>query len=177
MNDTLHTVLELAIVVLSVGSAVLAYLRLRGRDFGLTDLLIFGALAGAADWAVYRLFAVVAGPHAESAAYGALAALLALFALVPLAGGLSAVALAALWVCAWRHAGVRLGLVVALATVALAHWTGWEARLPASPQTRANPRTEGEVWALENGATSRDDCDRQSRSKAFREGCYARVGR
>ena len=177
MNDALHTVLELAIVVLSVGSAVLAYLRLRGRDFGLTDLLIFGALAGAADWAVYRLFAAVAGPHADSAAYEALAALLALFALVPLAGGLSAVALAALWVCAWRHAGVRLGLMLALAAAALTHWSGWEGPSPASPEARANPRTEGEVWALENGAASRDDCDRQSRSKAFREGCYARVGR
>lgn len=35
----------------------------------------------------------------------------------------------------------------------------------------------GENWALESGASSWADCDRQSSAKAFREGCYARIGR
>ncbi|WP_374496017.1 hypothetical protein [Zoogloea sp.] len=35
----------------------------------------------------------------------------------------------------------------------------------------------GENWALESGAASRADCDRQSAARAFREGCYARLGR
>ena len=38
-------------------------------------------------------------------------------------------------------------------------------------------RVAGENWALESGAASRAECDRQSAAQAFREGCYAKLGR
>ncbi|MCK6373561.1 hypothetical protein [Zoogloea sp.] len=45
-------------------------------------------------------------------------------------------------------------------------------------QEMAGPHGESTAYgALESGAASRAECDRQSTAQAFREGCYAKLGR
>lgn len=176
--EALHEVIEIIILLASVIGAVAAYFRFRGRSFGVSDMLIFVPLAVAADVFCYQLFQMVAGPHGESTAYGALAAMLVLFGLAPVAAGLNMVAAAATLVCMLRHAAVRYG-VLALALVAwAAHlFLGRVDEMSAPGGALNGDRVAGENWALESGAASRAECDRQSAAQAFREGCYAKLGR
>lgn len=176
--DILHEVIEVGILLATLAGAVGAYFRFRGRSFGISDLLIFGTLAIGSDVACYTLFKAVAGPHADSAAYEALAGLLVLFALVPLAAGFNIVALAAGFVCLLRHPPLRYAALVA----AVLAWLGQGLvsrpdDLSAPGRGQATDKLAGEHWALESGASSRQDCDRQSTARAFREGCYARLPR
>lgn len=174
--EELHGLIEIALLLLGIVSAVAAYLRFRGRQFGMTDLLIFGTLAAAADIFAYKLFLVAAGSHADSAAYGALAALLALLGMAPIAAGLSMIAIVALIVCLVRHPALRYGVLL----LASAAWLAgiFPGRMDNSPNPggmQNNDKLAGENWALESGAASKQDCDRQSQAAAFREGCYAQL--
>lgn len=174
--EELHGLIEIALLLVGIVSAVATYLRFRGRQFGIADLLIFGTLATTADIFSCKLFLATAGSHADAAAYAALAALLALLCLVPIAAGLSMVAIVAMFVCLVRHPALRYGVV--LLTIA-----AWLAGIfPGRMDNSANPggvqnndKLAGENWALESGAASKQDCDRQSQAAAFREGCYAQL--
>lgn len=176
--DILNEVIEIGILLVTIAGAVGAYFRFRGRSFGVSDLLIFGTLAIVSDVACYTLFKAVAGPHADSAAYEALVGLMVLFALVPLAAGFNMVAIAAGFVSLRRHPPLRYAALIAAVLAWLGHG------LIDSPGDRLAPprgqntdKLAGEHWALESGASSHQDCDRQSTAKAFREGCYARLPR
>lgn len=176
--DILHEMIEVGILLATIIGAVGAYFRFRGRSFGVLDLLIFGTLAILSDVACYTLFKAVAGPHADSAAYEALAGLLVLFALVPLAAGFNMVALAAGWMSLIRHPPLRYAALVAIVLAWLGHgFIGRPDDLSAPGRGRNTDRLAGEHWALESGASTRQDCDRQSTARAFREGCYARLPR
>jgi hypothetical protein len=173
----LHEVTEIGLLLAMVVGAVLAYFRFRGRNFGVSDLLIFGALAIGSDIVCYKLFQVVAGgSHADSAAYGALAAMLVLFGLAPVAAGVTMVAFVALLVCLARYPAVRYGTLAAALAAWLAHlFVGNMGAMSAPGGALNSDKLAGENWALESGAASPADCDRQSSAKAFREGCYARL--
>jgi len=176
--EDLHSVTELGLLLALIIGAVVAYLRFRGRSFGISDLLIFGTLATAADFFAYRLFQAAAGPHADSSAYGALAAMLALFGLVPVAAGLSMVAIVAMIVCLVRHPPLRYGVLLVSITAWLAHiFPGHSGDFSAPGSALNNDKLAGENWALESGASSKSDCDRQSQATAFREGCYSGLRR
>lgn len=101
--EILHEVIEIGLLLAMVVGAVLAYFRFRGRKFGLTDLLIFGMLAILADIVAYKLFLAMVGSHADSAAYGSLAAMLLLFGLASVVAGLNIIAIAAMVVCLGRY--------------------------------------------------------------------------
>lgn len=167
-------ILNVVEVVVAVGVTIWAYFRFRGRNFGLTDLLIFLPLAIGADWLIVWLFHVVRG----SPDYGGLVALLLLLGLLPVAAGLTVVAVMATIVCLSRYPAVRagaLGLLVLLWVAYFIHGHRDEANEPGGVLN--NDRLAGENWALESGARSKADCDRQSSAQAFREGCYSRLGR
>lgn len=176
--EDLHSIMEIGLVLAMIAGAVTAYFRFRGRNFGLSDLAIFGTLAIAADVLAYMLFQAAAGPHGESSAYGALAAMLVLMGLVPVAAGVSVIGSVALVVCLMRHRWLRV-VVAAVALAAwLAHWfLANQGAMLAPGGALNNDRQAGEEWALETGASSRQDCDRQSGARAFREGCYSRLSR
>lgn len=176
--EILHEVIEMGLLLAMIVGAVIAYFRFRGRKFGLSDLLVFGTLAIAADILSYLLFREVAGPHADSAAYGALVAMLFLFGLVPVAAGISMIAIVALIVCSARYPALRYGVVLA----AIAAWSGHVflgnvGKMSEPGNALNSDKLAGENWALESGAVTKQDCDRQSNAQAFREGCYARLTR
>lgn len=161
-------------VVLVGGASIWAYFRFRGRNFGPTDFLVFFPLALGADWLAYWLFNAVRG----SADYGGLVALLVLMGLLPVAVGLTVVAIMAAIVCLAIYPAARMGALALLALLWLTYFTYGhldEARAPGGMLN--SDRLAGENWALESGAGSKADCDRQSVVPAFREGCYAQVGR
>ena len=159
------------VVVVGVAS-IWAYFRFRGRNFGLTDLLIFFPLALGADWTIYWLFHAVRG----SADYGGLVAFLLLLGLLPVAVGLTVVAIMAAIVCLPIYPAVRIGAVVLLVLLWLAYFTYGHLDEAKEPGGMLNgDRLAGENWALESGTRSRTDCDRQSVAPAFREGCYAQI--
>ena len=131
--EVLHEVIEIGLLLAMVVGAVLAYFRFRGRKFGLTDLLIFGTLAILADIVSYKLFLAMAGSHADSAAYGALGAMLLLFGLAPVVAGVNIIATVALVVCLGRYPAVRYVVLAAL----LAAWLGY--RFLASRDAMSEP--------------------------------------
>lgn len=178
--EILNFFIEIGTLVAWLVSTAFWYRRVRGRAFGVLDLVIFGVLAVAADVTCVKLFEVVAGPRSESSAYGALMAILVLLGLVPVAAGLTLVAGLAALACLARYPGARSGaLAVALSLVLVgACWRLGTADTMHEPGGVLNgDRPAGERWALESGAKSRAECDRQSRSPAFREGCYAWLSR
>lgn len=176
--EALHQFIEIGIVLAAIGGAVAAYFRFRGRHFGWPDLAIFGSLAIAADVLTYLLVQVVAGPHGESSAYGALAALLLLLGLVPVVAGVNIVGVTALVVCLVRHRSLRIGVLVLALVAGLGHRFLDTVDAMSAPGGALNSdKLAGEHWALESGASSKQDCDRQSQAKAFREGCYGRLNR
>ncbi len=176
--EALHEAIEIILLLASVIGAVAAYFRLRGHRFGVSDMLIFVPLAVAADVVCYQLFQAMAGPHGESTAYGALAAMLGLFGLAPVAAGLTMVAAAATLICLLRHAAVRYGALARARVASAARLVlGHRDEMSARGGARNGDRLAGENWALESGAASRAECDRQSTAQAFREGCYAKLGR
>ncbi|WP_347250049.1 hypothetical protein [Zoogloea sp.] len=176
--EALQEVIEIILLLISVISAVAAYFRFRGRSFGVSDMLIFVPLAVAADVVCYQLFQAMAGPHGESTAYGALGAMLGLFGLAPVAAGLNMVAAAATLLCLLRHAAVRYGALALVLVAWAAHlFLGHVDEMSAPGGAFNGDRVAGENWALESGAASRAECDRQSAAQAFREGCYAKLGR
>lgn len=173
-----HEFIEIALVIAAILGVAGSYFRVRGRSFGVADLVIFGPLAIGADVVTYQLFNAMRGSHADSAAYGALAAMLALFGLAPVAAGLTVIALVAAVVCAVRYPAVRFGVLAVVAGAWLVHRTVGnldDARAPGGLLN--NDRLAGEHWAAESGVRSKEDCDRQSSARAFREGCYAWLGR
>lgn len=174
----IHEVIEIVLLLAAIVGVAMAYFRSRGRRFGITDLLIFGPLAIGADIFVYKLYSAVAGPHADSAAYEALAALLVLFGVAPVAAWLSLVGLMALFACMFQYPAVRYGAVLVIVVAGLGQWFGGRPANPHEPGGRLNnDKLAGEHWALESGASSRADCDRQSTARAFREGCYLQLPR
>lgn len=174
----MHDVLELLAILLGIGGAVLGYFRFRGRQFGLTDLLIFGVLSVAADILTYTVFQAVSGSHSDSAAYGALVAFIVLIGLVPLAAGINLIAFIALIVCAVRYPAVRYGAALAAIAAWMLHgFMGNVEQMQAPGGMLNDDKLAGEHWALENGVRTREDCDRQSSAKAFRQGCYAQLPR
>lgn len=176
--EALHEVIEIILLLISIIGAVAAYFRFRGRSFGVSDMLIFVPLAVAADVVCYQLFQAMAGPHGESTAYGALGAMLGLFGLAPVAAGLNMVAAAATLLCMLRHAAVRYGVLALVLVAWAAHlFLGHRDEMSAPGGALNGDRVAGENWALESGAASRAECDRQSAAQAFREGCYAKLGR
>ncbi|RIX49177.1 MAG: hypothetical protein D3M94_04585 [Rhodocyclales bacterium GT-UBC] len=176
--EKIHEIIEIVLLLAAIVGVAMAYFRSRGRRFGITDLLIFGPLAIGADIFVYKLYSAVAGPHADSAAYEALAALLVLFGVAPVAAWLSLVAAMALFACLFQYPAVRYGVVLVLVAAGLGQWLGGRLVSPNEPGGRLNnSKLAGEEWALEYGAASKADCDRQSTARAFREGCYSRLPR
>ncbi len=174
----MHEIIEIVILLAAIVGVALAYFRSRGRRFGITDLLIFGPLAIGADLFVYKLYSAVAGPHADSAAYEALAAMLVLFGLAPVAAWLSLIAVMALFACLFQYPAVRYGAVLLVVAAGLGQWFVGRADNRAAAGGRLNhDKLAGEEWALESGAASRADCDRQSTARAFRDGCYSRLPR
>jgi hypothetical protein len=176
--ENLHNLIQIGMLLAAILGAAVGYFRLRGRRFGLSDLLVFGILATVSDLFCYKLSQVAFGSHADSAAYGALAALIALLGLVPISAGLNVIAAVAMVVCLIRYPSVRYGtVVVVIAAWLLAlPWHNPEGAL-APGGGPSSDKLAGEEWALESGASTKSDCDRQSPAKAFREGCYARLKR
>ena len=176
--EILHQTIEIGLLLIMVIGAVVGYFRFRGRRFGLSDLLIFGVLAIGSNFLCYKLFLEVSGPHADSAAYGALAAMLALLGLAPVAAALNMVAIMALFVCLGRYPAVRYATLATAIGAWLVHlFLGNMGAMSAPGGALNNDKLAGENWALESGASSPADCDRQSSAKAFREGCRARLNR
>jgi len=176
--EKIHEIIEIVLLLAAIVGVAVAYFRSRGRRFGITDLLIFGPLAIGADIFVYKLYSVVAGPHADSAAYEALAAMVILLGLAPVAAWLSLVAAMALFACLFQYPAVRYGAVLVVVAAGLGQWFVGRADSWAEPGGRLNnDKLAGENWALESGAASKADCDRQSTARAFREGCYSRLTR
>lgn len=174
----LHDFIEFALIIAAILGVAGSYFRLRGRGFGLGDLVVFGPLAIGADVVTYMLFDTVRGSHADSAAYGALAGMIALIGLAPVAAGLSVIAFVAAVVCTVRYPAVRYGAVGLLALAWLVHRTvGNLDNAEAPGGLLDSDRQAGAEWAAESGARSREDCDRQSHARAFREGCYSWLGR
>ena len=174
----LHDFIEIASLLLMIVGAVAAWAMARGRRFGLTDALVFVPLAAAADFGCYQLYLAVAGGHSESAAYGALLALLVLLGAAPIAAGLTLVAGLALLVSLAKHSGLRyLGLFL-LVVAAFINFRLAGHDDPLAPGGRENnSHLAGEEWALENGVGTHADCDRQSSARQFRQGCYRIVDR
>ena len=176
--EFLHEVIEIILLLMTIAGGALAYFRFRGRSFGIADLLIFGILAIGADYLSYVLFQAIKGPHADSEAYGALAVMLALFGLIPIAAGVTLIAIVALFVCLARYPAVRVGALVTVLLAGLAHQFTSKTDIMREPGgVLNNDKLAGENWALESGAISPADCDRQSSSKAFREACRAALKR
>lgn len=164
--------------LVSVAGAIGAYFAFRGRRFGYADLALFLPLAVGADWLAYGLLQTVATHGSESAAYGGLVALLLLLGLLPVAAAVNVVAAVATVVCLVRYPAMGLGLAALIGLAWLAHLTVGnldDAKAPGG--TLNGDRLAGEAWALESGAATREDCDRQSSARAFRDGCYSRLGR
>lgn len=173
----LHEFIEIALLLATILGVAGGYFRFRGRSFGLTDLLIFLPLAIGADVVCYMLFNAARGSHADSAAYGALAALLFLFGLAPVAAGLTVVAAVAGVICLIRYPALRFGVLGLVVVGWLAHRTLGNVDAMKAPGGALNgDRLAGEHWGLES-ARSKEDCDRQSHARAFREGCYASLAR
>jgi len=173
-----QAIVNIVYVVATIVGATGAYFAFRGRKFGLNDLLLFLPLAAGGDWLAYRLFQMASNGHSESAAYEGLVALLLLFGLSPVVAGLNLVAAVAAVVSLIRHPAVRYGTLSLVVVAWLAHVSqGKPGELSAPGGVLNNDRLAGENWALESGATSKADCDRQSHTKAFREGCYSRLGK
>ena len=104
--------------------------------------------------------------------------MLFLFGLVPVAAGISMIAIVALIVCSARYPALRYGVVLA----AIAAWSGHVflgnmGKMSEPGNALNSDKLAGENWALESGAITKQDCDRQSKAQAFREGCYARLTR
>lgn len=172
--SSLHDFIEIASLLLMIIGAVAAWVMARGRRFGLTDVLVFMPLAAAADFGCYQLYLAVAGGHSESAAYGALAALLVLLGVAPVAAGLTLVATLALLVSLARHSGLRYAGLFLLVVAAFINFRLAGHDDPQAPAGSQNDdRLAGESWALENGIGTHADCDRQSPGRLFRQGCYA----
>lgn len=68
------------------------------------------------------------------------------------------------------------------AVAAIAAWSGHVflgnmGKMSEPGNALNSDKLAGENWALESGAITKQDCDRQSKAQAFREGCYARLTR
>lgn len=176
--EFLHEIIEIILLLMTIVGAALAYFRLRGRSFGMTDLLVFGTLAIGADYLSYALFQAVKGPHSDAGAYEAFAAMLALLGLIPVAAGVTLVAIVALFICLGRYPSVRIGALVTVLLAGLAHQFTSKMDVMLEPGGALNnDKLAGENWAMESGAISPADCDRKSSSKAFREGCRVALKR
>lgn len=174
----LMEVFNLVYAAATVLGAAGAYFAFRGRRFGLTDFLVFGPLAGCAVAAAIWLYRIAASGHGESSAYAGLVALLGLLALIPVAAGLCVVAGVAATVSFVRYRTFRYATFGAVAIAWLVHWSMGNMTDFQAPGGALNgDRLAGENWALESGAATKIDCDRQSSAKAFREGCYSRAGK
>lgn len=170
----IQEVASFAEAIVGGAASIWAYFRFRGRNFGLTDFLIFFPLALGADWLTYWLFNAARG----SSDYGGLLALLLLFGLLPVAVGLTVVAAMATIVCLAISPGARIVAFVLLVLLWFARFTYGhldEAREPGGFLN--DDRAAGEHWALESGARSKAACDQQSAAPAFRHGCYAQLQR
>lgn len=176
--EELNSALSLFLVLAGIYLAIRFYIRWRGSNFGRLDLLLFGPLAAAADFGVFWLYRAAAGPHADSAAWGALSAMLILFGVWPIAAVCTILALSALVKCLIRYPAIRW-LTLAIVLLAwLAHYFYRNIdQLSAPGALLNNDKVAGENWALESGAASKADCDRQSTSASFRTGCYRRIQR
>ena len=169
-----HEMFNFAYAVLTIVGAAGTYFAFRGRQFGLTDLLIFLPLAAGGDWLAYWLFKMVS----SGAAYEGLVALLLLLGVIPVVAGLNLVAAVAALASLIRYPAVRYGALGLVALAWLAHFSlGRMGDVSAPGGMMNNDRLAGENWALESGASSKADCDRQSQAKSFREGCYFRLGK
>lgn len=167
-----HEVFNFAYAVLTIVGAAGTYFAFRGRQFGLTDLLIFLPLAAGGDWLAYWLFKMVS----SGAAYEGLVALLLLLGVIPVVAGLNLVAAVAVLASLIRYPAVRFAALGLAAVAWLVHLSlGKLGDVAAPGGMMNNDRLAGENWALESGATAKADCDRQSQTKAFRDGCYARL--
>lgn len=119
--EELASGLSLLLVLVGIFVATRAYVRWRGPNFGRLDLLLFGPLAAASNFAVFWLFHAASGPHSDSAAWGALSAMLILFGIRPVAAVFTLLALLALFKCLIRYPAIRW-LVLAIVQLAwLAH--------------------------------------------------------
>lgn len=176
--ENFNSLLSLFIVLATIFGLAKGYSRFRGRQLGPLDLVIFLPLAAAADVATYHLFQGIQGPHADSAAYGALAGFIVLIGLVPLALLLNLIAGITIIKCLAHHPATRLPLAICLAIpFALHAWHKNEAAMQEPGGTLNNDRLAGEAWAMEAGPRDHADCDRQSSSRTFRHGCYQIVDR
>lgn len=102
--------------------------------------------------------------------------MLFLLVLVPVVIGVNIIGAVALVVGLTRHPDLRVGVGVLALVVWLVHpFLGNLDELLAPGGALNNDRLAGEHWALESGASTRQDCERQSSSRAFREGCYGRL--
>jgi len=169
-----HLIFEIVVIVASIAGAISSYFSMRGRHFGLADLALFTPLAGIADFIAYHLVQIVFAGGGESDAYLRLLALLGLFAAIPAAIVCSVIFLTALFVTLTEHKKLHVALLAIPAVALLIHL------MPAKPDADGqdipppnamNSKLEGEQWALESGASTPADCDKQSRNPAFREGC------
>ena len=169
-----HLIFEIVIIIASIAGAISSYFSLRGRHFGLADLALFTPLAGIADFIAYHLIKIVFAGGGESDAYLRLLALLGLFAAIPAAIVCSLIFLTALFVTLARYKKLHLAVLAIPAVALLIHLMpakpdAYQQDIP--PPSPMNSKLEGEQWALESGASTPADCDRQSPSPAFREGC------
>ena len=178
--ENIGSVLSLLVVLVWIWRVAQGCKRLLGSRFAVLGVLIFVPLAVGADGATYFLFEAVKGPHADSAAYGALAALLVLLALVPLAALFNLLALMALFGCLYERPALGLSVLIVLLFGAggLLAWTGGAGR-PHSPasdgplERRGDDQAlQGQEWAMEAGPASREACDQASDNADFRRGCY-----
>ncbi len=171
--EALTNLISLLVLLLGILAMAKGYRRLRGRKFGLLDLLLFGGLAVAADIACYQLFQMVKGPHSESSAWGALGGLILLLGAAPVALLLSSIAFMALLRCLFEYPALRwlalIAIVFAAFTWPVQHGKEHDPSSAGAPNVS---KLDGEHWAMEFSPANRADCDRQSRSLAFREGCY-----
>jgi hypothetical protein len=178
--EGIGSVLSLIVLLVWIWRVAQGCRRLLGPRFAVLGALIFVPLAVGADGAVYVLFKATQGPHAESAAYGALAALLVLFAAVPLAALFNLLALMALLACLSERPVFGLSVLIVLLFGAglLLAWMGGSGS-PHRPESdgpsarRGDDRAlQGQEWAMETGPASREECDRASDDADFRRGCY-----
>lgn len=173
-------IFETVVFIATLASAISAYFAMRGRNFGLTDLALFAPLAGVADVVTYQLVHILLSGGGESDAYMRLLALLALFAAIPAALVCSVIFLTALFVSLAEYKKLRLALLAIPVIALIVHLMPAkpDADQPDIPFNRARNNTlGGENWALESGAASPAECDKQSTNRAFREGCAYQVNK
>ena len=171
--EEINSLLSLIILLFTIWGTATGFRRFRGRQFGPLDLLVFVPLAIGSDILTHWLFKAVEGPHADSAAYGALAALIFLSAAAPLALLLNLIAGRALLTCLFEYPGTRLPIVVCTLLAGIGLWIHQnEAKLNEPGELLNSSHQGGETWALETEPRSRADCDRKSSNPGFRSGCY-----